>query len=130
MRSIAIILSMFFFVGCQTSRLSHDEKALIEKSLQRRVTYDEARHICLDEFDRLIQRTQSRPDGDETRKELAAIKRARQRMASSLEAFLSKAPKGSELWFYEKGIKRISEDGFAFVKDGRVLDYRGHNIYD
>jgi hypothetical protein len=128
MRFLAFVL--LFLVGCQTSRISHDEQTMIEKWLQRRITPEEARHICLDDSERLLQWTQSRPDGDEARKELAAVKRMRQRMSSRLESFLSRSPKEAELWFYQKGAKVPAEDGIAFVRAGRVLDYLAWNIYD
>ena len=127
MGALVAIFSAVTFAGCRTSA---GFDTTIENSLERRVTYEEARHIALDGSDWDMK---AAADHNASHRELEILRDDRQRASSKLEAFLSQSREGDELWLYRTYVtvdRRRGEKGLALIRGGRVVQHIGLIIFD
>lgn len=89
--------------------------------------------MLLADIERAIQTTQTRDSSpDDSRKELEILTKQWQRLSSRLESLLSRSRKGDQLWLYRTGVRdrRGGKEGFALVRNGRVVEHMGVIIFD
>lgn len=129
-----VVACSVLLVGCHAPNLPPEEAARITVSLQKRITEDEARDILLTEFNSEIARLRQLPHHDKDAKAgLNALTRMQKRCMAHLDSFLSHRLRRDELWYYRSYItkdNRGGEDGFAFVRGGRVIGQMQLRIYD
>ncbi len=134
MRFHFAIVCAVLLVGCQSPHGSRDDTARIANALEKHITTDEARHILFDDIDGVAQRIQARAsDNEESRAQLEILARQRQRLSSRLESLLSRSRKGDELWSYRTyatADRRGGENGFALIRDDRVVEHMEIMIHD
>ena len=123
MRVLVWVFGSLLLLGCSSSSHSRSDVNAVARSLQRRITPEEARRIFLSDLDEFvaITKTNSATDGSH---EIATG--VHEDFESELKTFLGKFEPPDELWLY-KGPKSLrprgTETGFARVRKGEVLDH-------
>jgi hypothetical protein len=123
MRALICVFGALLLLGCNSSSHSSSDASAVARSLQRRITPEEARRIFLSDLDALvaITKTNSATEGSH---EIATG--VHEDFEAELKTFLGRFEPPDELWLY-KGLKSLrprgTETGFARVRKGEVLDH-------
>ena len=122
MRVLVWVFGSLLLLGCSSSSHSRSDVNAVARSLQRRITPEEARRIFLSDLDEFVAITKTNPATDSH----GIITGMHEDLESELKTFLGKFEPPDELWLY-KGPKSLlprgTETGFARVRKGEVLDH-------
>jgi hypothetical protein len=122
MRVLVWVFGSLLLLGCSSSSHSRSDVNAVARSLQRRITPEEARRIFLSDLDEFVAITKTNPATDASH----TIATLHKDLESELKTFLGKFEPPDELWLY-KGPKSLlprgTETGFARVRKGEVLDH-------
>jgi hypothetical protein len=123
MRFYFATFCVVLILGCRGSR---DDAGVIARSLEKRITREEARHMVLDELDTLMRDAKGRVAAQGNTAEQEIVTGMRTDFSAELEAFLSHLGSGDELWLYRtpgKAKHRGAETGFARLSGGKVVEH-------